>query len=41
MKGVVFTNQGAEPKVVDTLEKPTPEPDQILVRSVYVAINPV
>ncbi len=41
MKGVVFEKAGAEPQVVDSLDKPQPSPDQILVKSVYVAINPV
>jgi NADPH:quinone reductase-like Zn-dependent oxidoreductase len=41
MKGVIFESAGAQPKVVDNLEKPKPLPDQILVRSVYMAINPV
>ncbi|KAK6373943.1 hypothetical protein LTS17_007913 [Exophiala oligosperma] len=41
MKGVTFADQGAEPKVVETLERPTPGPDQLLVKSIYVAINPV
>ncbi|KIW10195.1 hypothetical protein PV08_11156 [Exophiala spinifera] len=41
MKGVIFANQGADPKVVDTLERPKPGPDQLLVKSVFVAINPV
>jgi NADPH:quinone reductase-like Zn-dependent oxidoreductase len=41
MKGVVFESAGGEPKVVDNLEKPTPSSDQILVKSVYMAINPV
>ncbi|KAJ9612425.1 hypothetical protein H2200_004022 [Cladophialophora chaetospira] len=41
MKGVVFANQGAEPKVVDDLEKPSPGADQLLVKSIWTAINPV
>ena len=41
MKGVVFEEQGAEPKVVENLEKPSPGPDQILVKSLWTAINPV
>ncbi|KIX10628.1 uncharacterized protein Z518_01712 [Rhinocladiella mackenziei CBS 650.93] len=41
MKGVIFANVGAEPKVVDDLEKPSPGPDQLLVKSVWTAINPV
>lgn len=41
MKGIIFPSQGAEPKVVEDLKKPSPGPDQILVKSVYVAVNPV
>jgi hypothetical protein len=41
MKGVVFEKQGDQPKVVDYLEKPKPGPDQILVKSLWTAINPV
>lgn len=41
MKGVVFTNPGAEAKVVDDLQKPSPGPGQLLVKSVWMAINPV
>lgn len=41
MKGVALEKPGAEPQVVDSLEKPKPSPDQILVKSVYTAINPV
>ncbi|ERF72293.1 hypothetical protein EPUS_02180 [Endocarpon pusillum Z07020] len=41
MKGVIFEKAGAEPQVVDSLDKPKPSPDQILVKSIYMAINPV
>ncbi|ETI23023.1 hypothetical protein G647_04819 [Cladophialophora carrionii CBS 160.54] len=41
MKGVIFEKQGAEPKVVDDLEKPSPGPDQLLVKSIWTAMNPV
>lgn len=41
MKGTVVEQVGAEPKVVDYLEKPTPGPGQILVKSLYAAMNPV
>ena len=41
MKGVIFESQGAKPKVVDSLEKPSPGPDQLLVKSIWTAINPV
>ena len=41
MKGVAFAAVGAEPKVVDDLEVPTPGPGQVLVKSLWTAINPV
>ncbi|KAL2428904.1 hypothetical protein ABEF95_004596 [Exophiala dermatitidis] len=41
MKGVVFPAVGAEPRVVDDLERPTPSSDQVLVKSIWTAINPV
>ena len=41
MKGVIFEQAGAEPKVTNRLEKPSPSTDQILVKSIYTAINPV
>jgi hypothetical protein len=41
MKGVIFEKPGDTPKVVDYLEKPKPGPDQILVKSLWTAINPV
>jgi hypothetical protein len=41
MKGVIFESQGADPKVVDDLEKPSPGPDQLLVKPIWSAINPV
>lgn len=41
MKGVVFEKAGAEPQVVDSLEKPQPSADQVLVKSLFMAINPV
>lgn len=41
MKGVVIEKAGAEPEVTDSLEKPKPSSDQILVKSIYMAINPV
>lgn len=41
MKGVLFAKAGAEPEIVDNLEKPTPADDQVLVRSLWTAINPV
>ncbi len=41
MKGVIFEQAGAQPKVTDSLDKPQPSSDQILVKSIYTAINPV
>lgn len=41
MKGVIVENAGAPYKVVEDLEKPSPNADQILVKSIYTAINPV
>ncbi|KIX93685.1 uncharacterized protein Z520_10591 [Fonsecaea multimorphosa CBS 102226] len=41
MKGVIFAKVGAEPKIVEDLQKPSPGPDQLLVKSIWVAINPV
>ena len=41
MKGVIVEDAGAPWKVVDNLDVPTPAPDQILVKSIATAINPV
>ncbi len=41
MKGVIVEKPQAAFKIVDDLEKPEPGPDQILVKSLYTAINPV
>jgi NADPH:quinone reductase-like Zn-dependent oxidoreductase len=41
MKGVIFEKAGAAPEVTDSLEKPKPGADQVLVKSLYTAINPV
>ncbi|KAK5061616.1 hypothetical protein LTR84_008160 [Exophiala bonariae] len=41
MKGVIVTEVGAQPTVVDNLTKPVPAPDQVLVKSIWAAINPV
>ncbi len=41
MKGVVVDKVGGPYKVVEDLEKPKPGPDQILVKSITTAINPV
>jgi len=41
MKGVIVEKVGDTPKVVETLEVPEPGEGQILVKSLYAAINPV
>jgi hypothetical protein len=41
MKGVLIESQGAAWKVVDDLPVPEVGDDQILVRSIWTAINPV
>lgn len=41
MKGTIIEQLGAQPKVIDSLQRPRPGPDQILVKSLYLAINPV
>ena len=41
MKGAIIESVGSEPKTVDSLQKPSPGPGQVLVKSLWVAINPV
>lgn len=42
MKGVVTQHmKDPSPSVVDDLEKPEPNATQLLVKSIYAAINPV
>lgn len=41
MKGILLDKVGGEYHLVDTLEKPTPGRNQILVKSLVTAINPV
>ena len=41
MKGVIVEAAGAPWKVVDNLEVPKPAADQVLVKSIATAINPV
>lgn len=41
MKGIVVEKPGAPFRVVENVEKPKPAADQILVKSVITAINPV
>ena len=41
MKGVVVEKAGAPFTVATDVEKPKPGPDQILVKSIATAINPV
>jgi NADPH:quinone reductase-like Zn-dependent oxidoreductase len=41
MKAIVVPSQGSPMEVRDNLKVPEPGDDQILVKSVYAAINPV
>jgi len=41
MKGVAFAKVGAPATLVEDLEMPEPADDQILVKSIYTAINPI
>ncbi len=41
MKGVTVAQPGAPYVVTSDLEKPTPGPKQILVKSLYAGLNPV
>jgi hypothetical protein len=41
MKGVIVEKVGAPAVVVDNIEKPKPADDQVLVKSIYAALNPV
>ncbi|EEH46394.2 uncharacterized protein PADG_02492 [Paracoccidioides brasiliensis Pb18] len=41
MKGIISEKVGEPFKIVDNLEVPEPSSDQILVKSIYMAINPV
>ena len=41
MKGALVEKAGGTVQVVDSLEKPTPADGQVLVKSVFTAINPV
>lgn len=41
MKGVLVEKAGAPFTLVEGLDKPTPGPSQILVKSIATAINPV
>lgn len=41
MKGVIVEKLGGDLKVVSDLEKPRPGADQLLVKSLIVAMNPV
>ncbi|KAK2793736.1 hypothetical protein FQN52_000688 [Onygenales sp. PD_12] len=40
MKGIICEKVGDPWKIVDNLDVPEPSPDQILVKSIYMAINP-
>lgn len=41
MKGAIVEKPGAPVKVVDNLEVPEPAEDQMLVKPIYAALNPV
>ena len=41
MKGILVASLGADWKVVEDLPVPEPADDQILVKSIYAAVNPV
>jgi len=41
MKGVIVEKDGAPYQLTEDLEVPEPSPDQILVKSLYTAINPI
>ena len=41
MKGAIVETAGAPVKVVDNLKVPEPGEDQILVKPIYAALNPV
>ena len=41
MKGVIIREANAEPIVTDSLERPKPGRGQVLVKSLYVGLNPV
>jgi len=41
MKGVVVEKGGAPYQLTEDLEVPEPSSDQILVKSLYTAINPI
>jgi len=41
MKGAIVEKVGAPVKVVDNLEVPEPTEDQMLVKCIYAAMNPM
>jgi NADPH:quinone reductase-like Zn-dependent oxidoreductase len=41
MKGLTIAKVGAPYELATDLEKPTPGPKQVLLKSIYVGINPV
>jgi len=41
MKGAIIEKAGDPVKVVDNLEIPEPAEDQMLVKAIYAAMNPV
>lgn len=41
MKGLTLAKPGAPYELVSDIDKPTPGPKQVLVKSLYTGINPV
>lgn len=41
MKGIIVEHKEASLQVTDDLELPAPSKNQILIKSIYTAINPV
>ena len=41
MRGAVYESAGTPAKAVDNLPVPKPGPDQVLVKPLWLAINPV
>ena len=41
MKAVIVKEQGAPATITDDIDVPEPSEDQVLVKSIYTAINPM
>lgn len=41
MRGVIVEQVGGEVVIVDSLERPSPGPGQVLVKSLWTAMNPM